>query len=215
MSSNKVMETTDRELCGRIVKQRTRDAYFSLGDIVGIVNLDRLSQGKQAVQFSHFTSSENTSEFIVELEKETGNPAYYRATKSSRGWIHPFLALKFLTHYNPKFEIQVYKWVFDYLIDNRIKSSDSFNKMSGVLFKYSVNKAKFAKNIQIVASEIKTMIGAEDWNKATEIQLKRRDELQNLIADLVTSLGDCRQGITLAYKVYKDKYLTHNNQILI
>lgn len=215
MKTNQIMESVDRELCGRIIPQRTKDGYFALNNCIAIINAERLNQNKPLVSFWHFLQSENVSDFVAELEKETGQQSYYKATKSSSGWVHPFLALKFLTHYNPKLEIQIYKWLLDYLIDNRISSGDSFNKMSGVLFKHSVNKAKFPKNIQIVASEIKKMIGVDDWNRATENQLKRRDELQNLIADLTTSLGDCRQGITLAYKVYKDKYLTPQNQNLI
>lgn len=207
MKTNQIMESVDRELCGRIIKQRTKDAYFSLGDILGVVNTDRVAVGKQPIQFWNFANTESVREFIAELEKETGAPAFFKATKSSRGWIHPFLALKLLTNYNPKFEIQVYKWLFDYLINNRISSSDSFNRMCGVLYKNTANKAKFPKNIQIVASEIKCLIGVDEWNKASEIQLKRRDELQNLIADLTTSLGDCVQALNLSYKIFKDKYI--------
>ena len=205
MKSNIVMETIDRELAGQIVPQRTKDNFLGLGEIIGIVNLDRLAVGKQAVQFSHFLNSENTSEFVKELQKQTGAPVYYKPTKSSRGWIHPFLALKFLTHYNPKFEISVYKWLFDHLIQNRINSADSFNKMSGILYKYAPNKAKFPQMIQWTAKKIKEIIGVDDWNKATIEQLRRRDELQNLISDIVSSVGDCRLGFKIAIKADSQK----------
>lgn len=206
MKGNVVMETIDRELAGKIVPQRTKDNFLGLGEILGIVNMDRISIGKQPVQFSHFLNSENTAEFVKELEKQTNAPVYYKATKSSRGWVHPFLALKFLTHYNPKFEICVYRWLFDHLIQNRISSADSFNKMSGIIYKYAPNKAKFPQMIQWTAKKIKEVIGADDWNKATIEQLRRRDELQNLISDLISSVGDCRLGFKIALKADSQKY---------
>lgn len=210
MATNQIMESIDRDLCGVIVKQRTKDKFFCLGDVMKIINLDKIKNGYPTIDFYDFLRVENVKSFIEELEKDIKTTCYIKATKSSRGWIHPFLALKFLTYYNPKLEIQIYKWLMDYLIDNRISSSDSYNKMCGVLFKYAKNKAKFPMAIKNLANTIKDLIIGKDkeWNKATEDELKHRDELHNLIADLTASLGDCNQGIKLGIKVYKDKYLS-------
>lgn len=200
MKSNVIMESIDRELAGQIVPQRTCDGYFSLGAIMTIINRDRINRELGSIQFSHFANIENIKEFIFELEKDIGKPSYYRGTKSSRGWIHPFLALKFLTHYNPKFEIQVYKWFFDYLIDNRIRSADSYTRMCGVIAKHAPNKAKIQQCIIWTANKIKEIVGVEDWNKATEAELKRRDELQDMISDMMTTIGNCRIGFKYAIK---------------
>ena len=210
MVTNQVMESIDRDLCGVIIRQRTKDKFFCLGDVMKIINLDKIDRGQAPIIFRDFAKMEHIKLFINELEKEIGMPSYIRATKSSRGWLHPFLALKLLTHYNPKLEIQVYKWLMDYLIDNRISSSDSYNKMCGVLFKYATNKIRFPKAIRQLAKTIKNLIIGKDkeWNKASEDELKKRDELHNLIADLTASLGDCNQGVKLGIKVYKDKYLS-------
>lgn len=210
MKTNQIVESIDRELEGRIVAQRTKDGFLSLGAIQSIINLDRIGRGLGGIQFSHFLQNENVSEFVKELELQTNAPVYHRATKSSRGWIHPFLALKFLTHYNPKFEIRVYQWLFDYLMQNRIKSSDSFTRMSGVLLKYAKNKTKFAQGMMGLSKKIRLYVGlceSMSWNKATALQLSRRDELQNLIADLAESLADNKQALDLAFSVYKNKYL--------
>lgn len=210
MKTNQIVESVDRELEGRIVPQRTKDSFFALNPIISIINLQRLESGQPIVSFWHFLQNENVKEFVCELEKETGASVYHKATKSSQGWVHPFLAIKFLTHYNPKFEIQIYKWLFDYLMQNRISSCDSFNRMSGVLLKYAKNKTKFAQGMMGLSKKIRHYVGiceSLSWNKATQEQLARRDELQNLIADLTESLGDNEQAIKLALKVYKDKYL--------
>lgn len=210
MKTNQIMESIDRELAGHIVPQRTSDGYFSLGACLSVINLDRFSRNLGAIDMFDFIKNQNVKDFIDELELKIGHPSYYKGTKTSRGWIHPFLALKLLTHYNPKFEIQVYEWLFDYLIKYRIDSGDSFNKMSGALFKYTKNKTKFAQGMMGLSKKIRLYIGLCEtlsWNKATQEQLVRRDELQNLIADLAESLGDNEQAIKLAFSVYKNKYL--------
>lgn len=212
MKTNQIMESVDRELGGKVIPQRTKDGYFALTPIIALINMQRLQKDLTPIDFYQFAAIDNVAEFMKELENEVGMPIYYKATKSSKGWVHPFLAIKLLTYYNPKFEIQVYKWLFDYLLQNRISSCDSFNKMAGVLFRKSVNKAKFPRAISILSAQIKQLIGVDDWNKATQEQLKRRDELQNLIADLATSLSDFDQAIKLSMQVYKDKYI-ENPQI--
>lgn len=215
MKTNQIIESVDRELCGKIVAQRTSDSFLSLGAIMSIINTDRVARELGAVQFSHFLQSENVRAFIDELEKETGAKVYYRATKSSRGWVHPFLALKMLTHYSPKFEIRVYKWLFDYLIENRVKSSDSYVRMCGVIAKYAANKAKIQACIQFVANKIKEACGVESWNTATQEQLKRRDEFQNMFSDLAESLADIRIAWRVALKTDSQKYDGRYSQIPI
>lgn len=206
MKTNQILESIDRELCGKIVAQRTCDSFLSLGAVLSIINTDRIARDLGAVQFSHFLQIENVSEFVKALEIETGAPVYHKATKSSRGWVHPFLALKMLTHYNPQFEIQVYKWLFDYLIQNRIKSADSYTRLCGVIAKFSPNKSKIQHTIQWVARKIREVVGVSEWNKATQMQLQRRDELQNMFSDLAESLGDCKLAWRVALRTDSQKY---------
>lgn len=213
MKTNQIMESIDRELAGHIVPQRTCDGFFSLGACLSVINLDRLNRNLGAIDMFDFIKNQNVKEFISELELKIGGPAYYKGHKTSRGWIHPFLALKLLTHYNPKFEIQVYEWLFDYLIKYRIDSGDSFNKMSGALFKYAKNKAKFPQGMIGLSKKIRLYIGLCEtltWNKATQEQLSRRDELQNLIADLAETLGDNERAINIAFDIFKRKYLQNS-----
>ncbi len=215
MKTNQILESVDRELGGVIVPQRTKDSFLALQPLMSIVNMQRLQQGLAAVTFWHFLQNDNVKAFVDELEKDIKAPVYYKATKSSRGWVHPFLAIKFLTHYNPRFEIQVYKWLFDYLIENRVKSSDSYIRMCGVISKYAPNKAKIQACIQFVANKIKEACGVESWNNATQAQLKRRDSFQNMFADLAESLGDIQVAWKIALKTDSQKYDGRYSQIPI
>lgn len=207
MRTNQIMETIDREFQGVIVRQRTKDSFFSLNNILRVIADYRDSNNLPTFAFSQYLRTQNVKDFLSELEKETGAKPYIPATKKQGGWVHPFFALKILIHNNPKFEIAVYKWLFDNLIENRIKGGDSYTRMCGILYKYAKNKDKFQKNIKIIANEIKSLCVVSDWNKATQEQLERRDWIQNMIADLANTLHDSTQGIKLAFVAYKRKYL--------
>lgn len=207
MKTNQVMETIDRELMGQIIKQRTKDTFMCLDDVLGVCNLYLFKSGKKKTGFDfyRYIQSENVKDFLGELEKEIGTNPYIKGAKNRVGWVHPFFALKILIHCNPKFEVQVYKWLWDYLIQNRVDSGDSYTKMCGVVYKYSNRKDMFSKNIKWLAGRIKERIGCEDWNQATQEQLKERDYLQNLISDLCQTFKDSKQGIKIAFMAYEER----------
>lgn len=202
MKTNQILETIDRELCGRIVRQRTKDGFMRLWDIEAIGKLYRLQNGLSEINFSDYLRKDNVREFLAELEKETGAKPYIKSTKANSGWVHPFFAIKILTHYNPKFEVQVYKWLFDYLIESRMRGGDSYKVMCGVVFSYTTDKTGFHRNIQKLANIIKDKLGVKDWNNATAEQLENRDILQNYITDATRTLKDSKLGIKLGIEMY-------------
>lgn len=206
MKTNQVMESIDRELCGRIVRQRTKDGFMRLWDIEAIGKLYRLENGLPELSLKDYVNSQNVKEFLAELEKEIGSKPYIKSTKSNSGWIHPFFAIKMLTHFNPRFEVQVYKWLWDYLIQSRIDSGDSYVKMCGSLYAYTTQKAKFQQSIKALSKNIRNHFRVNNWNKATQEQLKLRDELQTNIADFAKTLQNAYQGLVFACDVYSSKY---------
>ncbi|WP_299327287.1 KilA-N domain-containing protein [uncultured Helicobacter sp.] len=206
MKTNQVMESIDRKLCGRIVRQRTKDGFMRLWDIEAIGKLYRLENGLPELSLKDYMNSQNVKEFLAELEKEVGTNPYIKSTKANSGWIHPFFAIKMLTHFNPKFEVQVYKWLWDYLIQNRIKSGDSYVKMCGSLYAYTTQKAKFQQSIKTLSKNIREHFGVDTWNNATQEQLKLRDELQTNIADFAKTLNNAYHGLVFACDVYASKY---------
>lgn len=207
MKTNQVMESIDRELCGRIVKQRTKDGFIHLDSVLAICKLYRMENNLKDFHFDQYLLTENTQEFLAELEKEIGKPPYIKGAKNRSGWIHPFFAVKILTHCNPKFEVQVYKWLWDFLIKNRVSSGDSYNTMCGALHKYTSNKSKFHSDIKVLASMIRDKVACDDWNTATQEQLEKRDYLQTSIADLTQTLKEPRQAIKIAFQMYDNKYV--------
>lgn len=205
MKTNQILETIDRELCGRIVRQRTKDGFMRLWDIEAIGKLYRLENGLSEMNFSDYLRKDNVREFLAELEKEIGTSPYIKSTKANSGWIHPFFAIKILTHFNPKFEVQVYKWLFDFLVENRMRGGDSYKVMCGVIFNYTKDKTFFHKNIQTLANSIKEKLGVSDWNKASAKQLENRELLQNYIIDATRTLKDPKVGIKLGFEMFNSR----------
>lgn len=207
MRTNQVMQTIDRELSGVIVRQRTCDSFFALSDIAKIIarNAPDNTSVKRADSYFLLNSSK---ELLAEIEKATGTNPYIRGRGKNTSWVHPYLAIDILLWSNPKFKLEVYGWLWDYLIENRIRSGDSYVKMCGELYRVSSNKADFHKNIQNLAKIIKDTIGVDDWSKASTKQLELREYAHNMIADLAKTLNDSTKGATLGIKALKERVKT-------
>lgn len=109
--------------------------------------------------------------------------------------------------------MEIYDWLFDYLIENRINSADSYRLMCGTIYQYCERKDKFSKNIANLAQKIKTLLCVDDWNKASEEQLKRRDDLQMMISDLTATLQNPNEAIRIAFLNYERKFLVDLRKI--
>ena len=204
------METTDRELNGVIIRQRTCDKYFCLNDATILITKWKTENGKGSVltKPEKYFSLDSTKSFIEIIKMREGVEPHIRSRgRGKLTWIHPHLFLDYLLWGNPHFKYEVYSWIMDNLIKNRIKSGDSWTKMKGVLHEHCKNKAEFSRNIAKLAQRIRELIGfeGENWSEATSAQLEMRDKLHELIADLAETLHDSQRGTSLALKTFKNK----------
>ena len=203
---NRTMQVGDKQI---IIRQRTKDSFFALNDIVLLCDHWLFVQKNTIRRFDihQYLRLDSTKEFIKELENRIGGDPYIKGVKNKTGWVHPFLMLDILLWANPKFKVEVYSWLNDFLIQNRINSGDSYVRMCGVLYKYSTQKSQFNIAIRMIGKQIKDFIGVSEWNKASQEQLKRRDELQSFIADLAETLQNSKEAVRLGFVNYKRKYL--------
>ncbi len=214
MKSNVIMESLqDRQLMigdsQVVVRQRTKDKFFSLRDTERVINLHRFNVlgESSAVRLERYFGLESTKAFIKSLREKKQCEPYLAARGKSEGWIHPHLFLDILLWANPRFKVEIYDWLFDYLIESRINSSDSFRLMSATLYEFVPRKDKFKPALTALCKRIKELLGVDDWNKASETQLKRRDELQNLIADLTATTRRPKIAVSIAFENYRRKFL--------
>lgn len=215
MKTNQILESTiDRTINGVIVRQRTKDKFFALKDATAVCDKFYYEQNRPRCDINQYFRLNSTKEFIAELAKVKQIQVLYKQTKSSLGWIHPHIFLDLLLWANPKFKVQVYDWLNDYLIQNRIDGADSYIIMNGALHARFPNKSQYPKFISRVNAEIKQIIGVTDWNKASQNQLKERDYLQKLIVDMTAAFRDSSKAYDFAKSVYLSSKNAQNNQLI-
>lgn len=123
MKTNQLMK---RKMGEFNVTQRTKDGFFCATELLRqwneYANLNRgNSPYLKQKDLKEFFSNKNTKEFIDALLEEeklsTKNLAYLKSRGKSGGtWMHPVLFVKFAMWLNPRFEVQVIKFVYDEMI---------------------------------------------------------------------------------------------------
>lgn len=209
MVTNVVMESTEnRSLTlgseNLVVRQRTSDSYFSFKDTRRAIFL--FSENRYIVD--DYFKLKSSKEFIEALRVKKNCEPKKRGRKGvSEGWIHPLLFIDILLWANPSFKVEVYDWLYDHLIQSRIDSSDSFRLMAGALYETTARKDKYSKLIANTSFRIKQLIGVDEWNKASEEQLKKRDEINKFIADLAVTLQNADEAVRLSFVNFERKWL--------
>lgn len=198
MKTNQVL--TSRQLLGGIVEQRTKDSFFNLTDIIKIGNSWRRKNDLPDFNFSAYLKSKQTIEFIKVLESKYGAPIQKSTKKNEKTWGHPLLFIDLALAISPTLKVEVYEWIMDLLVKYRCSSGDSYKRMCGALFEYTTDKINFHKKVKDLALIIKRECGldsADEWNNASETQLKKRDKIQDNIAGLCGVLKNPNEAIRL------------------
>lgn len=203
-----------RELFGYEISQKSKSEFFSATDLHRAGNAWRRKNNLCDFNMSSWLSSNGTKEFIKSLEKEFGQAIIKGRGKGHHTWVHPYLFIDLALAINPNLKIQVYKWLYDKLIEYRNYSGDSYKKMVGAIFDRYGNKALFPKYIQDCANKIKYALNVKDWNSSTEDQLKQRDKIHDYTAILINVMSDTDKALDLAiYEVTKKEIGGYNAKI--
>lgn len=170
-----------RPLFGGELRQSSKDGFFCATDLVNIANRERALELKSTFYLNKYFLTEQTKEFMQEMESQFGTVK--RSSKGRNGavWVHPLLFLDIALSISPKAKIKVYQWVYDELIKYRNDSGDSYKRMCGHLFENSTNKQGFQKEIAEYANLIKRAVGVNDWNHARTDQLEQRDKIHDAV----------------------------------
>jgi len=188
-----------RELFGKQISQKSITGFFSATDLIKAGNLWRLQNDKPVFNFAQWQESKSTKEFISELEEKTKEKAIVK-TKGDHTWVHPFIFIDLALAMSPTLKIEVYSWIYDELLKYRNDSGDSYKKMAGALYLTISNKSNFKTEIAYVAQKIKEACKVDDWQNATEEQLKRRDKIHDAIFILSDVLRDVELLVLTAIK---------------
>ena len=171
--------------------------FLSATDLVRAGNLWRKQNNFIDFNLTQFLKTDSYIEFKNELEKKYRNVVTTSRGKGANTWVHPLIFIDIALAINPKLKVEVYEWLFDNLIKFRNDSGDSYKEMSSAIYTRFGNKREFPSYIQKVANTIKSELGVEDWQKATEEQLKKRDSIHAAIKLLCNVLNDTDQAVRL------------------
>lgn len=177
MTANHIML---RELNGTQIKQRTKDNFISMTDLLKAGNNARREDGNPAKELRDYFTMQQTDEFIEALKAAERITEVKTATRGRNGdtWAHPMVALDFALWMSPRLKVDVYRWVLDNLMRLRVGSADSFKEMNKAIDDRFNVGSKFWYYTN-TADAIRQTVGVEDWATATEEQLARRDRIQS------------------------------------
>lgn len=189
-----------RELFGSEIQQQSKTGFFSATDLVRVGNRWRVSRGMPVFNFSSFMNNAKTKEFVDELNAKYDIVLLKGKSKNSTTWVHPLLFIDIALAINPKLKVEVYEWLFDNLIKFRNDSGDSYKEMSAAIWQRFSNKREFPKYITRVANYIRKSCNVDDWQKASEDQLKLRDRIHYSIKTLTNVLTNTDEAVRLGVK---------------
>ena len=171
--------------------------FLSATDLVRAGNLWRKQNNFIDFNLTQFLKSEPFLEFKKEIEGKYGNAITTSRGKGASTWVHPLIFIDIALAINPKLKVEVYEWLFDNLIKFRNDSGDSYKEMCSSIYTRFEDKREFPNYIQKVANTIKSELRVEDWQTATEEQLKKRDNVHNAIRLYCNVLDDTDQAVRL------------------
>ncbi len=172
------------------VHQRTKDGYFNA--TVLLKQWNKYSGMKK--ELKDFFANKSTKEYIEVLKNEEipnmGNSPYLKSRGNKGGtWMHPFLFIDFAMWLNPRFKLQVIRFVYDQLIKYRNEAGDAYRQMTSAIKKI-VPASQLPTSIQSVAKALNYVVynnhstGIRNL-KAEEHKAKELAELERDIAKFI------------------------------
>lgn len=190
------------------VHQRTKDGMFNATSLV-----KQFNKNKRGKEVSDFLRLDKTKEFIIALEEEF--PDTGKIVSVSKGgndkknqgtWMNPLLYIDFAMWLNPKFKVQVLKFVYDQLIEQRNLAGDNYLILSSAGIKLKgYNFTEVAKAIQWIVYN-KTGKGLRQI--ATQDQLKEINDIQTKLSFAIDMnyITSYQQLLEEMRKIYNNKY---------
>lgn len=222
MKTNQIMTRTMGDFS---VYQRTKDAMFNASSLMQQWNEHCKGNKKEMLKF---LNAKSTKEFMDELANEViSSPieknryaenqdvALISAVKGRNTrngktqdtvWMHPYLFIKFAMWLNPRFEVQVIKFVYDQLILLRNQIGDGYKEFSSACNKIG---CVTPEDYKIMARCLNcAVLGKERQSKQrNELTEKEADELDKVSNLFVTAVDNgWINSITEAKAYFKKEY---------
>lgn len=198
------------------VEQRTKDGMFNATALLKQWN--EASGDKKEI--SKFFDNDNTKEFIDALMAEenlhTQNSAYVKSkARADRGggtWMHPILFIKFAMWLNPRFEVQVIKFVYDQMIKYRNDAGDAYREL-GAAVSMVIGKSFMSAAMANISRGINYVVFGEHYtavrnDKGTESMQRELFEMERKVSELIRDgfLKTYEDVMNYLRKKWREKY---------
>ena len=212
MITNQIMKRT---MGAFFVEQRTQDSMFNATSLLKQWN----NTSGEKKEITKFFENSNTKEFIkalIETENlNTQNSAYLKSRGKYNGgtWMHPILFVKFAMWLNPRFEVQVIKYVYDQMLKYRNDAGDAYRELASAVAKI-VPRSDLSSVMKHIAKGLNYIIfDAHQHNMRNqygeESKMHELFEMERLVAMLINDgfLKSKEQVILYLRKKYTEKYV--------
>lgn len=225
MTTNQVMK---RPMGSFTVEQRTKDSMFNATSLLKQWNKfveankeDTQNFGYVKKDLDDFFNNKNIKEFVEALMEEenlhTQNSAYVKSrARADRGggtWMHPILFVKFAMWLNPRFEVQVIKFVYDQMLKYRNDAGDAYRELGNAMSKICNKKFMPATMCNVAKAINYTVFGKHQQEiRNKEGEESKQYELFNMERQVAMLINDgfirsYEQVIEYLRKKYTEKYL--------
>lgn len=203
------------------VEQRTKDGMFNATALLkqwnSMVSVNTQNSGVlRKKDLDDFFNGKNVEDFLSALKEEEhlSDKECYVATRGKRGgtWMHPILFIKFAMWLNPRFEVQVIKFVYDQMIKFRNDAGDAYRELSS-----SVGSIVSKEFMPVAMSHIAKGLNYIVFNdhqpnirnqKGSEDLMMELFHMERKLADLIKEkfLHNYEQVMNYLRARYQDKY---------
>lgn len=175
----KTTQIMSRKFLDGEISQNHKTGWFNATELLAIANKYRATQGETPKKMNDYLKKLETKEFIATIAKKEELSEIVKITKGRNGatWVHPLILIDIAMWLSMDFKYQAMCWLQDKLLEYRDLSGDDYKILSSEICK-KIDIAKAGIIIPEIARQIKNKICVEDWNKATEQQLKKRTKIQ-------------------------------------
>lgn len=202
------------------VLQRTGDDFFDGNALLMQWNA---KDGNTRRRMSEFLDSPKTKEFLDALAEDESqrrktDKANIQLVIKSKGkstkngktpdkvWMSPLLFIKFAMYLNPRFEVQVLRFVYDELIRNRHKAGDNYKSLTSAVSMFpDVDYPALARALNLIVFN-QHYNGIR--NDATESQLAELHSLEEKLAFTIEAglVKTQAQLIVIMQRMWNEKY---------
>lgn len=179
----KTTQIIERPFYDGVIQQDHKTGFLNTKNMVELGNQYRKSMSLAPVRLDTYLKSNKTKEFIEQILEQEQITTVLNSKRGKYGgtWMHPLLFVDFAMFVSPKFKYLAMSWLSDHLLSFRDASGESYKAMGSELEKNYQLGAKIGVIIPSIARKIKFAVGVDNWNKASEEELKKRDSIHNKI----------------------------------